>query len=614
MAFIEPNSRAWILTGVPLDKGYTHTYFPWVTSGTPTRETQFNAFISNYLRSDVSYKGKSYSYALTKYSFLRHNRNSIRIKMPIELLYDCNYIIFENTGYNYSENDYKKFYAFIDDVKYINDNVTEVLYTIDVMQTWHFDYSLDPCFVEREHSETDVRGENLLDESVGTGEYVCYEQTKLLDLDNEDWYILFVLTFDAQTALRNADGRFTCGNWNQCEYWKFKVTNRDPNNPDTYYTPSEINNAIQTSLGAVTIFNRQNGIVNMYMCPYSLLPNFNNNLSFENSMYYAQVGSDIDISLRPSYGNWIPHNNKLLTYPYCYFTIDNGQGITKDFKYEYFKDCKTGNIQSGDMLFREFCNNAVKQQVRIVPINYLYDGTGNAPNFDYSIDLTDFAIGTWATNDLLAKVVQGGIGLAMTAAFGGSGSGIGSAISTIAGNIRSYPERENYNAEAVHKYLTDVMENPYEHIEAPELIRPEQIDTKSLSRDMVKTAGAISILGMRSNAVHSIGNGNINMSDRNLDFIAKAWRMDDRIARKIDNYFDMYGYKVNELKIPNRSSRPYFNYVKTTSCKLHNELIPQDAIKKIEDIYNNGITFWKDIQTVGNYQYAINGLNVPGGV
>ena len=57
MAFIEPDSNIWILTGVPLDKSYTHTYYPWANGDTATRTTQFNSFINSYLRSNVVYKG-----------------------------------------------------------------------------------------------------------------------------------------------------------------------------------------------------------------------------------------------------------------------------------------------------------------------------------------------------------------------------------------------------------------------------------------------------------------------------------------------------------------------------------------------------------------------------
>lgn len=39
-------------------------------------------------------------------------------------------------------------------------------------------------------------------------------------------------------------------------------------------------------------------------------------------------------------------------------------------------------------------------------------------------------------------------------------------------------------------------------------------------------------------------------------------------ARVIDNFFNMYGYKVNDVKIPNITGRLNWNYVKTVDINL----------------------------------------------
>lgn len=620
MAYIEPNSKIWILTGVPLDKSYAHTYYPWANGDTATPSTQFNSFINNFLRGNVVYKGKTYSYSLDKYSFLRHNRNSIKVKMPIDLLYDCNYMIFENTGYglNIGQNTIaKKFYCFIDDVAYINDNTTEIKYTIDVMQTWHFDYTLYPCFVEREHAQNDDRGLNIIAEPVDTGEAVYNQDVKLLDLLNEPWYLVISCSFDTSSSIGSiaaANGRFSDGTWNQVDYWEYKVYN--PQNPqDTdVWDPQDMNLDIKNNLMLATILNRTNGILNMFMCPESLLPNRATFKTFQSSLDESQVGEDINITLRPGYGNWTPHNAKLLTYPYCYFTIDNQQGHKQIFRYEYFKDCESGLIQSGDILFREFKNTAVKPEVRLVPINYLNDGANNTANFDYSIDITDFSIGSWATNDFIAKIVQAGTGLAIAAATKGA-STLFPSINT-AKDIKENYFNEKYNM-AANSAWVDYANDPATKFDenmtpAPKLKPIKDVDYSTFAKDFVKVSSALTLIALRSNLITSIGNGNLNLSSKCFDFIARGWHIDLRFARIIDNFFDLYGYQTNEIKVPNRNSRPYFNYVKTANCKLNNEMMPADAVKEIEEIYNNGVTFWKDITTVGNYQYAIEGLNLAG--
>jgi hypothetical protein len=618
LSYITPDTDIWILRNVPLDKSYTHTYFPWIasTGQDGTRASQFTALV-NYLKPTTTYRNKSYSFHLQNYSYQRRNLNKIRVKIPYDILYDCNYLIFRNHAY-----EDKYFYAFIDNIDYINDNTSQISYSIDVMQTWHFDYTLNQCFVEREHASTDNRGDNILQEPIGTGEMVVQNTAKLLGLENESWYLIFVLTCDSSSVIATADGCFTSGVWNQAEYWVFKVYNPlNPQDPDVRDT-SYINTHVKQSLGAVALFNRNNAVVTMYMCPESLLPNFNRTLDYEESLDASQVDADINISFTPSYGSWTPNNQKLFTYPYCFFTIDNNQGQIRDFKYEFFRDCRDYSIQSGDIQFREYVTNAIKPIVRLVPMNYLnVNSLQNNANYEYAIDLSDFAIGTWATNDLTAKVVQGAIGLAITAATLGAGSVAGGAAAftkTLASNIGTQQGDEHarnlargaYNYGSIYGDANKEVEG---HLNALDEMKHENepLPWGGLGKDLVKTAGALTLLGMRSHISSSVGNGNINVASRCFDFIAKAWHVDERYARKIDQFFDMYGYQTNSIKLPNRKVRPHFTYTKTTNCTVDGYL-PHDDAELIQSIYNNGITFWKNVNEIGDYSVAANGGNAAG--
>ena len=280
MSYIEPNSNIWILRNVPLEENYTHTYFPWnSTNGQPgNTTTQFNA-LSAYIKPDTSYRGKTYSFSLTKYNYQRKNINEIMVKIPYDILYDCNYLIFQNLAHGN-----KKFYAFIKSVDYINENVSKITYSIDVMQTWHFDYTLNKCFVEREHSAEDNRGANILPEPVSLGEYVDEDSENIVRWLSEKWYIVIVVTFgtDGLGALSAADGHFTSGTWNQVEY--YQILCYDPNGMQNVPTPAQINTQIKGIMNAVTIINRQNAIVTLYMCPESLLPNDDPAVTFYESL------------------------------------------------------------------------------------------------------------------------------------------------------------------------------------------------------------------------------------------------------------------------------------------------------------------------------------------
>jgi hypothetical protein len=65
----------------------------------------------------------------------------------------------------------------------------------------------------------------------------------------------------------------------------------------------------------------------------------------------------------------------------------------------------------------------------------------------------------------------------------------------------------------------------------------------------------------------------------------------------------MFGYKVNEVKIPNTEGRTNWNYVKTIDCNFEGD-IPQMYLNKIKEIFNNGITLWHNASTFLDYSQS----------
>ena len=149
MAYIEPNSTIKLLTNCPLDNTYDHTiYFTSASAQT-------------------SYFESLTKYAYLEYSYVRHNR-TLKVQAPVGAnLYDCNYVMFQNSAFGA-----KWFYAFIKGVEYVNNGVSQIEFQIDIMQTWLFDYQLEECFVEREHSATDAIGDNIVPENLELGDEV----------------------------------------------------------------------------------------------------------------------------------------------------------------------------------------------------------------------------------------------------------------------------------------------------------------------------------------------------------------------------------------------------------------------------------------------------------
>lgn len=76
-------------------------------------------------------------------------------------------------------------------------------------------------------------------------------------------------------------------------------------------------------------------------------------------------------------------------------------------------------------------------------------------------------------------------------------------------------------------------------------------------------------------------------------------------AKIIDNFFSMFGYKVNEVKIPNVTGRQNWNYVKTIDANILGD-IPQEDMQKLKDIFNSGVTFWHNPNTFLDYSQSNN--------
>lgn len=593
LSYVSPNSDVWLLRGVNLEPSYTHTFCPSLpgpshASGLSGRQYQFDSIASNL----------HLKYHLQQYSYQRKNSNVIRVKKRYLDVYDCNYMIFKNNAPEY-ENKY--FYAFITSVDYVNENTTEIKYQIDVMQTWWYDFTFNSCFVEREHTSNDLRGNNIIAEPVPVGDMIAESVIDLTQFYHENWYVVFTLTCDAANLLNTADGQFTGGVWNQSDYLVFKCYS--PTADPDVLDPSEINAQVKLALTTISVFQRNNAVVSMYVCPESLLPDDSESAGFYYSLQHAKIKQIYKgVELTPSFGGWTPHNKKLYTFPYCYFTVDNNQGNKQEFKYELFRDCRDGEIINTDIGFEVFRSNAITPEVRLVPINYENYSLTDVNNYEYAVDIKDIPKGTWATNDLVAKAVQGTIGIALGALVTGGNPlpGITKAIKTADFNMASFIAAEHDDDEALVDYFSD----PFNK-EPPKRVKPEyeKTDFLALGKDLAKTVASISLLATRSRSESSIGNGSINLASGCFGYFAKVIHVETRYAQIIDQFFDMYGYQTNQIKIPNVQSRQFWNYVKTTNCTIHGN-IPHDDAQLIQKIMDNGITFWNWIENIGRYELA----------
>ena len=117
-------------------------------------------------------------------------------------------------------------------------------------------------------------------------------------------------------------------------------------------------------------------------------------------------------------------------------------------------------------------------------------------------------------------------------------------------------------------------------------------------------AGILDSLAQHSKDTHDTSrlsgasNGNLLWSSQLKDARCQVKMIKAEYARTIDQFFDMYGYKVNRVKRPQMEGRPSWNYIKCKNVALTGK-IPVEAEMLIKSVIESGVTFWKT--TFHNY-------------
>lgn len=108
----------------------------------------------------------------------------------------------------------------------------------------------------------------------------------------------------------------------------------------------------------------------------------------------------------------------------------------------------------------------------------------------------------------------------------------------------------------------------------------------------------------------NIQGGNSNIGDvlyssgRNT-FTIRKMQCEKRFIEIIDDFFTMYGYKINLVKKPNITGRSNWNYVKTIDCNILGN-IPQMDLAEIKEMFDNGVTLWHTTTNFLDYSQTNN--------
>ena len=330
--YIEPNTTIKILKDVPLDPTYEHTIF------FDYEEQQRDWF-----------SGKA-KYVLDRNSYQRVQRGYMRVNIQAENLYDCNYIMFQNTAFGT-----KWFYAFIKGVEYVNNSVSQIQFQIDVMQTWFFDYELEECFVEREHAATDEIGDNIVPENLELGDETVSNSKQDFDM-NDMRLCLLAVSPNVQ------EGTFTVNN----VFMDLAIGFNIP-----YANPDKAKEAITDVIGE----GKEDAIVALYQYPAFLSDFSGFDLRKPPKVETFSVTPNLD-----SIDGYVPKNKKLFTYPYNFILMSNNVGQTATYRYE---DWGTQQARGTFEVTGVFVSSA---SVIVYPYNY----KGVVKNYEHALSLNSF--------------------------------------------------------------------------------------------------------------------------------------------------------------------------------------------------------------------------------
>lgn len=299
--------------------------------------------------------------------------------------------------------------------------------------------------------------------------------------------------------------------------------------------------AIDDYFLAVTNANAVQSIVNLVMFPKAYYSND-----------AAVVGKLKKIVVPKTNGNYVPRNNKLLTFPYTFLSVET-PNTQKIYRFEFFDTFVEDNVEK-IALTLSMCVSAnpelacIPQDYKGIDWNYTDETvlTGY-PQLAFTIDsyrawLAQTGGGGTALLGILGSMVTGGAGLAFANPISATHGVIGTA-NTIFQNV----------------------------IEA----------TKG---DTVK--GTIV--------------GSIDTANRKFGFWFKIYGLLPEYAKIIDDYFSRFGYACRQLKIPNTHVRENWTYTKTDRCTVTGS-VPAEDKAKICSIFDKGITFWVNPYAVGNF-------------
>lgn len=544
MAEFYPNTVIKILKDVPLDASYTDV----LDFASETAQNQYFSSKSKYVFNNVSYQRVNYSVDSARPPL------TCTVPMNADNLYDCNYIMFQNANYGT-----KWFYAYIVNVGFVSANVSKISYVLDDYQTWLFDFTVGESYVLREHTNDDTIGSNLEPEPFEISNYIISGYNN----DSSEFMNCKIMMAVAELA----DGSRAEGQW---------IDNKTYTGLGFMYFDIGDDSGIKGAIDLYVEQGKGNSIIYIQIVP--------TRRGITTTLSNCRVPS--------AFGDYVPANNKLFTYPYCKLSHINSEGQGNEYKYEFFSSLT--NIQ-----FTTNFTDAPTPSAITMPKNYLSSNDYQYSIVSYVTSINKYPVCSW-TNDsfyewfaLNQNQLQTQKHYQQLAATYKIASG---AVSTIATTIAATAATVATGGIAAAALLPSMSaglssfsQGLDEYRKAGDMYNAQIADMK-VKPDTL-SGGSTNPYSMYMSSL--MGNHFYRM------------QIPQEQAERIDSFFTMYGYTTNKVKVPNLTGRSNFNYVKLQQPYITGS-IPVESMLNIKKIFSNGVRIWHNAGTFMNYNVKNN--------
>ena len=542
--------------------------------------------------------------------------NTVKILVNYDKLYRVNYVMYKNSNF-----EDKWFYAFVVGRKYVNANITELTLEIDAFQTYMFDYQMNPSYIIRQTVDSDPLGYDVdTGESVNRnqddlqlGDYVTCDRHALAKNQLNDEMKPVIWAGDYPSTI-NDFAYVIAGNFSGRSYNGLYCI------IPKYGESSEIADS-QLLTNLLNVFAEEqkvDSIVNIQLLmqeQIDIIKQGINNIG-DNTPDLGDVTLDSLATVKNTgnvFDGYKPKNNKLYSYPYMYFEIDNMQGQRQAYNFEDFYDIN--NIKFS--LKADVTNNP---SIAMIPIDYRRSDRNNKfelnfDNWDYGISINNFPTCSYVTDYYKAWLAQQGGMEYLQGTYnrqqtylqesttlnnkqtfwGGVGSVANSVTQGIVGTVTSPSVIGSIGAGvgALTSAVSSGMETYYD-IKLNNLQESNQYEQNEADYNKMLT------VAQRQGDIPNVGSSNLKATNDLFTFFYQIKSIRYQYAKMIDDYFSKYGYPIKELKEVKTNNRKNWDFIKVNDLNIYGDL-PEEEKATIKSIYQSGVTIWHNPKTMLDY-------------